>query len=464
MFLQITADMPQAERLGYLLHKHPGKLFEKDLGWGTALVFFSELQSDKATINLVVNMDLEGFTKRQKEKDASNIYLSDKPFVAGSYLATALNKSFSSALAGKCESHPDLVEQLVKFTVVVTPCSLRSNSLAYKFFEPLGYAVEVTPISWTTSNISEVDLGETRLAKLTLTTTQTLQNLLKHLSVLIPAADKSPHAFQDETDVAAMLRRGEGWLDSHPYKGLILNRFLSYKKSLVEFATSQLVDSQEQTDTSTEVDPDSTPGMQELRLQKALQLLDLYKAKSFADVGCGSGGLIKLALKKPFETIIGVEPSAYRVERTQKLLHLDKLSGNRVKVVQGSVTYPDSRLSGVDALVLLEVIEHLAPFQLKLAEDLIFGFNSPKTVILTTPNFERNVTFEGMETKFRHRDHHFEWTREEFHNWCDSILDKYPEYAYARFGVDKDLPESELDSNQYGPITQGVVFNKFASE
>ena len=43
-------------------------------------------------------------------------------------------------------------------------------------------------------------------------------------------------------------------------------------------------------------------------------------------------------------------------------------------------------------------------------------------VVLTTPNREYNVRFEGLPAgKFRHADHRFEWTRAEFAEWCAAV-------------------------------------------
>ena len=66
----------------------------------------------------------------------------------------------------------------------------------------------------------------------------------------------------------------------------------------------------------------------------------------------------------------------------------------------------------------------------------------PKIAIFTTPNKEYNVLFENFEGPFRHYDHKFEWTREEFNHWVQTcIIDKYPEYQVERFdGVGEGPP------------------------
>lgn len=67
----------------------------------------------------------------------------------------------------------------------------------------------------------------------------------------------------------------------------------------------------------------------------------------------------------------------------------------------------------------------------------------PKIVILTTPNREYNVLFEDFEGPFRHWDHKFEWTRQEFQEWVQSkILDKYKDYVLDRFDGVGEGPEN----------------------
>ena len=56
---------------------------------------------------------------------------------------------------------------------------------------------------------------------------------------------------------------------------------------------------------------------------------------------------------------------------------------------------------------------------------MLFEFARPKTVVVTTPNVEYNVKFPTLPAgKFRHKDHRFEWTREEFQRWSDEVAER----------------------------------------
>lgn len=61
-------------------------------------------------------------------------------------------------------------------------------------------------------------------------------------------------------------------------------------------------------------------------------------------------------------------------------------------------------------------IEHLFPVTLENTPFNIFGRMRPKCVVLTTPNSDYNVLFD-LTTPFRHYDHKFEWSRDQFTDW-----------------------------------------------
>ena len=75
----------------------------------------------------------------------------------------------------------------------------------------------------------------------------------------------------------------------------------------------------------------------------------------------------------------------------------------------------------------------------------------PKTLIITTPNKEYNAVYE-MNESFRHNDHRFEWTRDEFKTWCENQnnLQSY-ELVFVGIGETHEL---------YGQPTQLCVFKR----
>ena len=125
----------------------------------------------------------------------------------------------------------------------------------------------------------------------------------------------------------------------------------------------------------------------------------------------------------------------------------------RIRLLHGSLIYRDRRLEGFDAAAVVEVVEHLDPPRLSAFERVLFEFARPRTVVLTTPNREYNVTWENVGAeRLRHPDHRFEWTRQEFQDWAEGIAGRF---GYAvRF-----LPVGPEDA-VLGPPTQMGVFHR----
>ena len=113
--------------------------------------------------------------------------------------------------------------------------------------------------------------------------------------------------------------------------------------------------------------------------------------------------------------------------------------------------YADKRLKNLDAITLLEVIEHVDEDRLPSLERAVFGSAHPRAIIVTTPNAEHNVRFPALaDGGFRHSDHRFEWSRDAFRSWAERVAQTY-EYDIAFRAVgDHDA--------QVGAPTQMAVF------
>ena len=96
------------------------------------------------------------------------------------------------------------------------------------------------------------------------------------------------------------------------------------------------------------------------------------------------------------------------------------------------------------------VIEHLDDPRLAAFERILFEFAHPPTVIVTTPNVEYNVRFESLPAgQLRHKDHRFEWSREQFQTWAKGVAERY---GYSvRF-----LPIGPEDEAVGAPTQMGV--------
>src|SRR2546428_2213389 len=117
------------------------------------------------------------------------------------------------------------------------------------------------------------------------------------------------------------------------------------------------------------------------------------------------------------------------LETAHKRLYIDQMPDaqrKRIELIHGSLMYRDKRLEGFDAATVIEVIEHLDPPRLAAFERALFECARPKAAIITTPNSEYNVKFATLPNgQFRHKDHRFEWSRQEFSGWAHGIAERF---------------------------------------
>ena len=179
-------------------------------------------------------------------------------------------------------------------------------------------------------------------------------------------------------------------------------------------------------------------------------------AKRVLDLGCSYGNLLRRLMDDHFfEQIIRLDVSHRALEIAGERLQLDRLpegQRHRFRLMHGSLIYRDQRLDGFDAAAAVDVIEHLDEPRLSAFERVLFEFARPKTVIVTTPNVEYNVRFETLTAgQFRHKDHRFEWTREQFQKWAMKVAER------VGYGV-RFLPVGPEDA-EVGAATQIGMFS-----
>ncbi len=467
MLLTITSTSAPATDLGYLLFKNPGRVHRFDLSFGSATVFYPEATAERCTACLLLEVDPIGVVRRKARPTGDGgvftQYVNDRPYVASSFLSVAISEVFSSALTGRSRDRPALAESPIPLeaTLPVLP-SRGGESMVRQLFEPLGYAVTVNPLP-----LDErfPEWGPSRYCELRLRGTLKLKDLLAHLNVLIPVLDDEKHYWVGEDEVEKLLRRGGEWLPLHPAREAIARRYLKHRKSLAREAIDRLASSAGDTDEAHEDTVMPLAGREELiekgislnaqRMAKVAGEVALLGAQSVADLGCGEGHLIRALMPlKQLTRITGMDVSLRSLERAAERLRLDQLAPSarsRVTLIHGSLMYRDRRLEGLDVATLIEVIEHLDSARLRAMERVVFEHARPRAVVVTTPNAEYNVLFETLSAgQFRHPDHRFEWTRQEFLKWSEAIA--------ARFGYTVRYDAIGAVDETVGPPTQMAVF------
>ncbi len=491
MLLTITTTCTPATDLGYLLHKHPDRLQSFDVAAGRAHVFYPEATPDRCTAALLLEIDPIALVRGPKNGNGAPHakpgeaelaqYVNDRPYAASSMLAVALKDAFRTALTGRCDARPELAATPIPLEIHVPALRCRGGGaeggggLAAAVFAPLGWEVDARP-----QPLEPAEWGDSPYIDLVLTGELRLADALNHLYVLLPVLDDAKHYWVSTEEVDKLVRAGGDWLAGHPRKDLITGRYLRHRRALTRSALVRLAEADdtapEELDNAVPEAPDYAvpeapdnavperdsrgPERTSLAAQRREAILTVLRergARRVGDLGCGSGVLVRdLLAERGIDHIIAVDVSSRALQLAARDLRLEQMPDRqreRLRLAQSSLTYRDDRLAGLDAAVLMEVIEHLDPDRLPALERVVFGYATPATVVITTPNAEYNPQFAGLAAgAMRHRDHRFEWTRAQFRDWAGRVAAAHG-YRVAFRPVGPEHPDA-------GPPTQLAVFDR----
>ena len=463
MLLTITTTHRPATDLGFLLMKNPANVHTATLPFGTATLFYPEASEERCTA--AVTLDVDTIELVRGKAGLEDQYVNDRPYAASSLLSVALGRLLNTAIGGRSKDRQELADTAIPLEAVVTPLPARGGAeLVERLFAPLGYAVTATPIELDPAH---PEWGASPYVALRLTGEVRLAALLTHLFVLIPVLDNQKHYYIGEDEVEKLLRKGEGWLETHPARELIVQRYLRFR-GLMNRANTALDDRVEAEAPEEALARDAVEEafekpirLNDQRMDRVVGLLKELGASSVLDLGCGEGRLLRELLKLPsVRKITGVEVAPRVLAAAGDRLRLDHMPDikrQRIELLQGSLVYRDDRLKGYDAAAVVEVIEHMDAERLPAFEAALFGYARPGAVIVTTPNRDYNAMFETLPAgKFRHNDHRFEWTRAEFRHWAESVALAHG-YAVRFEGIGQE-------DAVHGMPTQAAVFTRDTSD
>ncbi|XP_061594976.1 small RNA 2'-O-methyltransferase [Cololabis saira] len=211
------------------------------------------------------------------------------------------------------------------------------------------------------------------------------------------------------------------------------------------------------------MEPLFSPALHSQRHQFVIDFVMKSKPRKVADLGCGECSLLrKLRFHREIQVLVGVDINGAKIQKKKHKLapisteylqpSFDQL---RIEMYQGSVTRRDARLKGFDLVTCIELIEHLTLANVEHFSAVVFGYMTPVTVIVSTPNSEFNPLLPGL-SGFRHSDHKFEWTRAEFRSWALKVCLEYG-YEVEFTGVGENM-QSQQD--RVGFCSQIGVFHR----
>jgi 3' terminal RNA ribose 2'-O-methyltransferase Hen1 len=463
MLLTISTTHQPATDLGFLLMKNPANIHTAALPFGRATLFFPEATDERCTAALTIEVDpIELVRGKGGAPGIQDQYVNDRPYAASSLLSVAMGRILNTAMGGRSKHRQDIADSPIPLEAVITPLPARGGTeLVARLFEPLGYEVEVCAIDLDPAHD---DWGKSPYVELRLRGQVRLAALLNHLFVLVPVLDNSKHYYIGDDEVEKLLRKGEGWLDLHPEREAIVRRYLKGFRSLIKLANARLdeqvvpleIEEAEARDAN-EAAIEKPLRLNDVRMDRVVEVLKELGAATVLDLGCGEGRLLRALLKTPgFTRIVGVEVAPRILASAGDRLRLEEMPDmkrKRIELLQGSLVYRDDRLQGFDAAAVIEVIEHMEAERLPAFEQVLFAHARPAAVIITTPNRDYNILFPGLECgKMRHPDHRFEWSRDDFRHWAESVALKH-DYQVRFEGIGAEDAE-------HGSPTQMGIFTR----
>ena len=204
--------------------------------------------------------------------------------------------------------------------------------------------------------------------------------------------------------------------------------------------------------------PDRTVRWPELRKDAVVAALRGCWRHRVVDLGCGEGALAARPARRP---------DVHRGRRGRRVGARSRHAGRNGSsstgcltasapgstLFQSSLIYRDARIAGYDAIVLMEVVEHVDPDRLPALERTVFGAAAPRTVVVTTPNAEHNVRYEGLAAG---RD-----AAPRPPVRVDAAASSRPgRRGRGRYGYCRRVMPDRRDDPEVGPPTQLAVFTK----
>nr|WP_042355764.1 3' terminal RNA ribose 2'-O-methyltransferase Hen1 [Bacillus rubiinfantis] len=446
MHLALTLKGNGAKVTSFLLAKNPENLYERSEKGNVVRLVYTTFSTEEVKVLLYVKPDPIELVKNSADFYDITHYINDREFATSSIFLSGIRKALGTALNGKPkEEYTKWVKHPFEIEASFGPVAsdLRDQNMI-ELFEPMGYRVKIERGQSFIRDNSSARL-------ITVTGVQTLQDCLKHLFILIPVLDNYKHYFIDERELEKLERYGEGWLETHPQKELILKRSLRFQNIL---AKSKFYEKEPVTDKQTEI---AKVRLNDLRYQTIIETIKQLPHKaSIVDLGAGEGKLsVQLGFVDGVKEILSIEPSNH--SRLKAMERFEQANQRREflepKLLSGSLFYFDERLMGKDVMILCEVIEHIEANRLDQIFQMILTDYFPNVLIVTTPNKEYNTVYE-MKDEMRHGDHRFEWTRKQFQQKCKQWIEAAPyEVTFTGIGEDHSI---------YGQPTQMAIFSKKA--
>ncbi|KAG0694920.1 hypothetical protein DFH29DRAFT_957734 [Suillus ampliporus] len=256
-----------------------------------------------------------------------------------------------------------------------------------------------------------------------------------------------------------------------------------------------------------------------LYLQRRIWVLDILRREQvteIVDIGCGEGQLLAV-LCQPAPSLSPPGPGVLvsTSDAISSALELDDLDLHPVRIAgldisshalasaiedtspasanasytrweplevniwRGGLEVFNSAFVNAECIVATEVIEHLPENILADLAPMIMGVYHPHLLLVTTPSYGFNARFsppgltdpagfpdptKRTDRVFRHHDHKFEWTIEEFREWCEGVAQEWG-YHVDTTTIGRALEKDEWGRDEeLGGASQVAAFRRLEGE
>lgn len=456
MHITFSAKGNNAEKISWFLGKNPDSNFARETKYG--IVEFKYIDYSENFVKAFITFHPDGLSMiKESEFNGLDSYINDREFSVSTIFLSNIRNSIGHVLSYNYKD----IDLKFDFEFEIGPISTNlPNDVILELFQPLGYIVEINKIQ------SEYDfnIDSGNVIELKIKNNSDIVSIFRHIYVLLPIIDNYKHHFISDEEVDKLLRLGEGWLVNHPKNEFISKRYVGYKQVMFRNVMNELEKEKEKIEKNIQENEEINEneieeeklGLGVLRYKAFATHIDNLNIEEVVDMGAGEGRLIELlAESNKIKTIIACEPTekGRRImrERIEKWTRYRNIKV-KPRVVQSSLFYKDETLNNKECITLCEVIEHINSNRIDEVMNIILGYNKPKYFLISTPNFEYNVLYKNMKTKFRHKDHRFEMTRNEFQTFINKHAKKN-NYEVEFIGI------GEL-SEEFGYPTQMAIMKR----
>ncbi|KAF6757316.1 hypothetical protein DFP72DRAFT_1032650 [Ephemerocybe angulata] len=146
-------------------------------------------------------------------------------------------------------------------------------------------------------------------------------------------------------------------------------------------------------------------------------------------------------------------------------INLTRFEPLDVKLWEGSLEVINEEFVGIECIVTLNIYRPVYPFFVPI----LLGVYHPKFLLVTTPSYTFNARFTApyaptYDRVFRHSDHKFEWTVEEFEAWVGETAKEWGyEPKWTSIGRPKEIDPYGRDEELAG-ASFVVEFRKLEAE